>query len=133
MKSERHVDALFRVLNDNGFTPEFGTEPGVVFIATMPAAPEQKGGHHPKGHFKLDMRFWLRCVAPDVVDYNALSSGVTLEHDDVGRMLYYLGKAVGTKDAIYYLRELKLQLLTALHKREIIADKLPASLDMVIL
>ena len=113
-----HKEALFTALQQKGFEPQYAAEkPDCIFITKTPDPdhPQQKP-------YKLGMPFWLRLSKPDNTQFKALSEGVTLEHDDIGRTLYYLGKAVGCNEAIIFLKSSKHALPRALYTAGFIAE-----------
>lgn len=111
--------ALIEALEKGGFSPE--PDPGRpervnIYRTPDPDNPARKP-------YKLGMPFWVELEEPENTSFSSISQGVRLAHDDIGRTLYYLGKAVGCTDAIDFLKSSKHALERALYAAGITTHK----------
>lgn len=114
-----HKELLTEALEKGGFNPEADPScPGKIYISRTPD-PDNPA----RKPYKLGMPFWLELDEPEKTGVTDISQGVRLAHDDIGRTLYYLGKAVGCGDAIDFLKSSKHALERALYNAGIIARK----------
>ena len=112
--SRQEICAL---LSENGFvfTLPSGLD-GSIELVKMPD-PEKLGRK-----LDLSIRYWLD--GDDLCRFR-------LQHEDVMRLLYYLGKAVGSREGMDFLRLEKLKLWQSLYDLGVLDEAPPESAELV--
>ncbi len=117
-----HRKKLLQLLQEKGFDPlDDPSEPDRIPLRKTPDPdhPERKPA-------KPGLPVWLHLAAPEAEAPADIRQGVTLAHDDMRRTLYYLGKAVGTEDALAFFKMSKHNVQRALYQAGLIAREPPA-------